>query len=200
MSKLVVVLTGGVASGKTQVSNRMAELGCAVIDADQVARDVVVKGSAGWQAVYERFGDTVLHENGELNRRALRKVVFNDTDALADLNAITHPRISKIIKSDIDQCDKNLVVVVIPLLTEDNRHEYFDRVLVVDVCEQTQRQRLQNRDQISKELSEKMLASQINRHQRLIIADDVISNQSTLQALNKSVELMHGFYMSLISI
>jgi len=197
MAKLVVVLTGGIASGKTQISNKLAKLGCDIIDADLVARDVVMKGSSGWQAICERFGVAVLHGNGEINRRTLRELVFNDDNALADLNAITHPRITSSIKSAIEQSERNMVVVVIPLLTEHNRHAYFDRVLVVDVSHETQHRRLQQRDQISDQLIGKMLASQISRKQRLKLANDVISNQGTLQALNESVELMHGFYVSL---
>jgi dephospho-CoA kinase len=199
MSQLIVVLTGGIASGKTQVSQRMSELGCSVIDADQVARDVVEKNSAGWQAVIERFGPEILREDGEINRRVLRALVFNDSDALADLNAITHPLIQASIKSAINQDSNQLIVVVIPLLTQTNQQTYFDRVLVVDVNENTQRQRLQQRDQINDQLTEKMLASQISRTQRLILADDVISNQGTLQDLQKSVDLMFGFYTDLVN-
>lgn len=198
MTQLVVALTGGIASGKTQVSNRMADLGCSIIDADLLARDVVMKDSPGWQAIHQRFGAKILQENGEIDRRELREIVFNDTDALSDLNNITHPLISSSIQSAINQSSGDLVVVVIPLLTRDNRHASFKRVLVVDVCEEVQYQRLQKRDQISARLAKQMLASQLSRQQRLHLADDVISNQSTLQKLYESVDLMHQFYVSLI--
>lgn len=198
MTQLVVALTGGIASGKTQVSNKLAELGAAIIDADLVARDVVTKDSAGWQAIHRRFGAKILQKNGEIDRRELRKIVFNDSNALSDLNDITHPLISTSIQSAINQNSEGLVIVVIPLLTKDNRHASFDRVLVVDVCQETQFQRLQKRDQINAQLAEQMLASQLSRQQRLCLADDVISNQSSLESLYDSVNLMYQFYVSLV--
>lgn len=199
MNQLVVALTGGIASGKTQVSNTLTDLGSAVIDADKVAREVVVKASAGWQAIVKRFGSEILHRDGEINRRALRKKVFHDSQALADLNAITHPLITAAIKTAIENTRHNLIVVVIPLLTAQNRQSYFDRVLVVDVHEDRQRERLQKRDQIDTPLTEKMISAQISREQRLKLADDVISNQGSLQDLNHSVTLMHGFYCHLLA-
>ncbi|MCW8870465.1 MAG: dephospho-CoA kinase [Proteobacteria bacterium] len=198
MTQLVVALTGGIASGKTQVSNKMAELGATIIDADLVARDVVMKDSPGWQAIYQRFGSKVLQDNGEIDRRELRKIVFNDAGALSDLNNITHPLISSSIHSAIIKNSDELVIVVIPLLTEDNRHTTFDRVLVVDVCEETQHQRLQKRDQINVQLAKQMMVSQLSSQLRLHLADDVISNQSTLQNLYDSVGLMYQFYVSLV--
>lgn len=197
MAQLVVVLTGGIASGKTQTSNILSTLGCAVIDADVVARQVVAKDTQGWSAIVERFGQKILHQNGAVNRQALKTIVFNDANALADLNAITHPLITESIKLDIDKSDKDVVVVVVPLLTTANRHAYFDRVLVVDVKEDTQHRRLQHRDQINAEFSRKMLSAQIDRKQRLTLADDVIGNEGSLQELEESVELMHDFYVSL---
>ena len=198
MDRLVVVLTGGVASGKTQVSNEMARLGWTVIDADLVARDVVIKGSEGWHEIVERFGETVLQPDGEINRRLLREMVFHDAVALSDLNAITHPLIAQSIKTSINQSVQKYLLVVIPLLTASNKHDDYNRVLVVDVAEDIQRQRLQQRDQMSHGLVDKMLASQISRQQRLKLADDVVSNQGTLQALRHSVALLHGFYVSLV--
>lgn len=197
MKKLVVVLTGGIASGKTRVSDKMAEMGSAVIDADQVAREVVVKNTPGWQAVRQRFGDNILDDKGDIDRRALRQIVFNDAEALADLNAITHPLIRSSIQSAVKAADNSLVIVVIPLLSKANNQAYFDRVLVIDVSEEIQHQRLQERDQISQRLAQKMVASQISRHQRLHLADDVISNHGGLNTLMQSVELMYGFYRHL---
>ncbi|KAA3642626.1 MAG: dephospho-CoA kinase [Proteobacteria bacterium] len=199
MTQLVVVLTGGIASGKTQVSDTFNELGSAVIDADIVAREVVAKDTPAWHAIHQHFGQEILLGTGDINRAALRKIVFNDGKALAELNAITHPVISQTIKSAVVKATTDIILVVIPLLTVANRHAYFDRVLVVDVGEDVQRHRLQQRDEISAEYAQSMLNTQINREQRLMLADDVINNDGSIQELISCTELMHGFYQSLVS-
>ncbi|MCX7544676.1 dephospho-CoA kinase [Marinicella gelatinilytica] len=199
MSKLVIVLTGGIASGKTQVSDTFKDLGSTVVDADLVARQVVAKDTTGWQSVFERFGDEVMQPDGELNRDILRNIVFNDPRALKDLNDITHPLISQTIKSHIEQTSQGIVLVVIPLLTKDNQYPYFERILVIDVCPKVQNKRLQQRDGIDWKLADKMMASQMTRDQRLLLADDIIVNNRSLHDLKRSAELMHGYYQSLLA-
>ena len=195
MNKKVVVLTGGIASGKSQTANYFAGLGCHIIDADQVAREVVHKGTSGWQALSDRFGQKILHPNGQIDRQKLRKMVFNDRNALADLNDITHPLIQARLMSMIEQSSGLLVMVVIPLLSEDSQIEYSHRVLVVDVPEQMQLRRLQARDDIDLILAQKMMAAQISRTERLKLADDIIPNRGTLSELKRAVKLIFDFYV-----
>lgn len=193
-----VALTGGIASGKSAVSDRFAALGVNVVDADIVARELVAPGSPALADIVAAFGDDVLAADGSLNRRALRERIFGDSTVRARLNAILHPRIRTTLRERSQATrEGSYALLVIPLLTE-NRDQYawVDRVLVVDVPRDVQRARLVARDGITPELADAMLDAQATRGQRLAIADDVIENVGTLDDIGRSVSALHGRYLA----
>ncbi len=198
MRKLVVCITGGIASGKTQVSNLFAEYGCQIIDADIVAREVVAVDSPGWRLILKYFGTDILTDAGEINRQQLRQIVFRDDSLRKQLNAITHPLIQESIGQQVRAVSAGLLFLVIPLLTEDNRYPIIDRVLVVDVNPELQLKRLRQRDVTTLALAETMIASQITRQQRIHLADDIICNNQDLIKLALRSEVLHSFYGSLV--
>ena len=156
MSKPIIGLTGGIASGKTSVATLLAERGAAVVDADQISRDVVAKGTVGLSQIVEAFGADVLTEDGSLDRARLGEIVFADTAARKNLEAITHPLIAaegmrRII--DLQSSDALYVVYEAALLVETGRHESFPALIVVGVSPETQLARLMGRDGLSEEFA-----------------------------------------------
>lgn len=192
-----VALTGGIASGKTTVSNRLGTLGALIIDTDVLARQVVAVGSEGLAEVVAAFGNEVLDEQGALDRRALRARVFIDPVARKRLEAITHPRIRDAVLLAVASCQAAYAVIVVPLLVEHwQAYRWVDRVLVVDVSRQTQVQRLLARDGITSELADAMLDAQASRGERLNIADDVLNNEGDLPTLLAAVDALHQGYLA----
>ena len=193
----VVALTGGIASGKSAIADRFAALGASVLDADLVARELVVPGSPALAEIVMRFGADVLDANGALDRGAMRARVFADADARHRLEAILHPRIRAALHARALTAAGPYVLLVIPLLTESGRYDWVDRVLLVDVPRETQRQRLLARDGIAAALADAMLDAQASREQRLAVADDVIVNDATLADLDATIVALHARYVSL---
>lgn len=196
--RLRIGLTGGIASGKSTVSTRFAELGIPVIDADVAARAVVLPGSAGLAQVAQRFGPGVLSAIGELDRRALRDLIFADPASRQALDALLHP----LIRAEMDRQAAAAVgpylILVIPLLVEGGRaRDRIDRVLVVDVDEAVQLQRVQARDGGSAEQARAILASQASRAARLSAADDVLLNSGSVAELRHAVDKLHERYLQL---
>lgn len=184
----VVALSGGVASGKTAVTNRLRELGAHILDADQISRDVVAPGTRGHAEIRARFGDVVLNHDGSLNRRAMREHIFADPDARRALEAIVHPRVRDALKSGATELGHGVVVLAIPLLVESGHYDWVDRTVMVDARTATQQARLMQRDQVDAALARKMIAAQAPRSRRLAIADDVITNDDSLDALHRRVD------------
>jgi len=193
----LVALTGGIASGKSTVAEQFAALGVTVIDLDQVARDVVMPGSALLEQLLRRFGAQLRREDGSLDRRALRDVVFADPAARADLEALLHPAIVARTAALSDTAGGPYQIIVVPLLVETDAASRYDRVLLVDCDEAQQLQRLQQRDGIDRARAEAMLAAQATRRQRQAIADDVIRNDSGLAELATEVGRLHQRYLGL---
>jgi len=193
-----VALTGGVASGKSEVARRFAARGVALIDADRIARELVEPGEPALEEIAQRFGAGMIDASGRLDRRALRERVFADPDERRALEGILHPRVRCTIRERAASAPGPYVVLDIPLLTE-SRGEYtwVDRVLVVDVPRTTQIARLIARDGVDEKLAESMLAVQATREQRLEIADDVIDNSGPLDALDRAVDALHARYLAL---
>ena len=195
--RLRIGLTGGIASGKSTVAQRFMELGVPVIDADDAARAVVEPGTPGLSEVLKRFGSGVVAENGELDRRALRDLIFSNPGARRDLEAILHP----LIRADMDQSAEQAVgpyvVLAIPLLVEGGSRERVDRILVVDADEAVQLQRVMARDGCTEEQARAILASQANRSARLAAADDVLLNAGTVTDLRQAVDHLHQRYLRL---
>ncbi|MCD9006603.1 dephospho-CoA kinase [Luteimonas sp. XNQY3] len=189
MSALIIGLTGGIASGKTATTQAFERRGIAVADADLAAREAVAPGSTGLAAVVEAFGEAALGTNGHLDRAAMRRRIFADPDARAQLEAIIHPHVRTLLQAECEQAGGPYAVAAIPLLTEGGRAAYpwLHRVLVIDVPREVQLTRLLARDGIDAALAERMLAAQAPRGARLAIADDVIVNDGTLDALDAAV-------------
>lgn len=192
-----VALTGGVASGKSTVERLFASRGIEIIDADHVAREVVAAGTAGLADIVEVFGTDVLSADGSLDRRAMRERVFADERARRQLEAIIHPRVREVLRQRASEVHSAYGMLVIPLLVESGDYAWVNRVLVVDVPREVQRERLLKRDGISRELAEAMLDAQASREQRLGVADDVIDNSADLESLDDAVERLHRRYLQL---
>ena len=188
---LLVALTGGIASGKTAVSDGLAKLGATVIDTDLIAREVVAPGTPGLERIVASFGNDMLNENGSLNRSGLRERVFADPQDRKLLEAITHPLIEGEVKARIAAADQaDYIVLVVPLLVESGLFSDADKVVVVDVPEDVQIERLTARDDIDDYQAQAMIRSQASRESRLDIADYVIDNRSSLANLEKQIQTL----------
>jgi dephospho-CoA kinase len=193
----VLGLTGGIASGKSTVAAKFAVLGADVIDLDNVAREVVVPGSALLARVLQRFGPHMQHPDGSLDRPALRARVFGDAEARRELEALLHPAILERTAQLLAACCGPYQIVVNPLLAESQARARYDRVLLVDCDVALQRQRLAARDGTPPAEIEAMLAAQATRKQRRASADDVIENNGDLAQLQRNVAAFHQRYLGL---
>ena len=193
-----VVVTGGIACGKTVVTNFFKELGVEIYDTDIISREVTAKGQPLLSDLAQRFGTDILDAQGELNRRALRLKVFNNQEALNALNALTHPAIMNELRHRIDASLAPYVLAVIPLFFEGHHQNIADRVLVIDVNEQTQLQRLIKRDGMDEDTARKMVASQVPRSFRRSHADDLIeTDDGNLDEIREAVIKLHKLYLTL---
>ncbi len=200
-------LTGGIASGKSTVADMFAELGAVIIDTDVLARDVVQPGEPALAEIAQTFGPDVIGSDGQLDRAAMRRLVFADDEARRTLEGIVHPRIraATIAKSRaLETCDgrsnrhtSGYQLIVIPLLVESDLKSILDRVLVVDCDIDTQVRRLLTRDAETEEQARRMIAAQSSREERLAIADDVIVNDGDLEETREQVAALHEIYQSL---
>ena len=194
----VIALTGGVAAGKTAVTQRFEALGVHVHDADVAAREVIEPGTPGLAAVVDAFGPEVLDDWGRLDRAAMRRRVFADPTARKTLEAIIHPRVRRWLRQRARAERGPYCLLAIPLLAENIEHyRWVDRVLLVDVPESVQVERLIARDGIDETLARRMLAHQASRTERLALADDVIENSGDETALDAAVAELHRRYLAL---
>jgi dephospho-CoA kinase len=191
----VVALTGGIASGKTTVSDRFATLGVAVVDTDVIARAVVAPGEPLLADIAQRFGQEIIQADGSLDRRALRRKIFTDERSRRDLEALLHPAILAEARRQLAAARGPYAIVVIPLLAEGGGHDWIDRVLLVDVPEAIQLERLMSRDGMDRSDAEAALAAQASRRERLRIADDIIENTTDREGLYRQVDRQHQRYV-----
>ncbi len=181
-------LTGGIATGKTAVSDLLRAHGAVVIDADLLAREAVEPGTPGLAAVVDRFGQQVLID-GRLNREALGQVVFADPLARRDLERIIHPEVRRLAATMEAEADADAVVVhVIPLLVETGQQNDFDVVVVVDVDPELQLERLQERTGLDSASARSRIAAQASRQARLAAADVVVDNGATRDDLRRQID------------
>lgn len=192
-----VVLTGGIASGKTTVSDLFAELGVPIIDTDRIARELVEPGQPALKAIVDAFGPECLAGEGQLDRKAMRSIIFSDPEAKARLEGILHPLIRAEVQRRVAELKSDYCIVVIPLFAGQGFYGRVHRVLVVDVDENTQISRVMQRDRVSREAAEAILANQIGRRERLALADDVIVNEAGFAELAAEVRRLHSLYVSL---
>ncbi len=188
-----VGLTGGVASGKSTVAALLDSLGAVVVDADLLAREVVVPGSAGLSQIVEEFGAGVLHESGTLDRPRLGQLVFADPEARRRLEAIVHPLVrARATEIESGAPEGSVVVHDIPLLVETGQTGSFDAVLVVDVPVQTQVDRMVRERAMSDPDAWARVAAQASREQRLEAATHVVENTGTHEDLREKVTEVFG--------
>ena len=200
MSDYVIGLTGGIASGKSAVSQRFEALGITVADADAAAREAVAIGSDGLADVVGMFGAGVLAADGSLDRPAMRRRVFADPDARKRLEGIIHPHVRELLHAACARADSPYAIAAVPLLAEGGgrrAYPWLRRILVVDVPEALQLQRLLQRDGIDELLARRMIEVQATRRQRLAIADDVLANDGPLEALDERVAALDRLYRNL---
>ena len=185
-----VGLTGGVGSGKSTVSRLLAERGAVIIDADAIAREVVETGTPGFDAVVQRFGDGVLRPDGALDRPALAAIVFADEQARADLNAIVHPLVDRRTVELMAAAPEGAIVVYdVPLLVESGLAAGFDVVVVVEAAVQTRLARLAARGLPESDARARM-AAQASDAERRAVADEVIGNDGSREALRAEVDAL----------
>lgn len=194
---VVIGLTGGIGSGKTTVANLFGDYGIDLIDADIIARDVVAIGSRGLCRIIEKFGNSILLNDGNLDRSQLRAAIFSDPHLKNWLNQLLHPLIREQMLADIDRATSPYCLLIVPLMVENNLQTLTDRLLVVDVDQQTQIMRTQQRDNVSLEQIKNIIAAQASRQQRLDAADDIICNNGDNQALLTQVAQLHQHYLAL---
>jgi dephospho-CoA kinase len=192
-----VGLTGGVASGKSTVSAMLAELGAVIIDADALAREVVAKGTPGLSAVVEEFGEELLGDDGELDRPAMGRLVFNDAGARKRLEAIIHPLVfERIVQLEEQAAEAAVVVHDIPLLAESGRADTFDAVIVVDAPPDLQVERMTGDRGWTDDDARSRIAAQSSREDRLAIATHVIENTGTREDLRNRVAEVYADVVS----
>jgi len=192
-----VGLTGGIASGKSTAAKFFGALGVPILDSDQIARDVVEPGQPPLGQLVERFGPSILTPDGHLDRPALREIVFSDPMARADLEALTHPAIGAAMEARSAAAGGPYQILIIPLLVEKNLSAHVDRVLVVDCEEQLQLKRLRAREGSTLEQARAILNAQAPRAARLKAADDVIHNDTDMNAVREQVAALHARYLDL---
>jgi dephospho-CoA kinase len=188
---LVIGLTGGIASGKSTISNMLRELGAVVIDADIVSRAVVSKGEPAYNRIVECFGNEILTSDGNINRKKLGNIVFSDCEKLKLLNQITHPAIIERINSMIKELreqHKEAVVLDAAILIEMGLHKYVDYVWLVSADRETQLKRVMERDKLSSKDAQNRINAQMTDEERRKYADAVIDTTQPIEAVKARVK------------
>jgi len=194
---LTIGLTGGIGSGKTQVSDYFAQLGVPVIDTDVIARELVAPGQPALADIAASFGQHMLTPEGNLDRRALRQLIFTQPDLRLELEAILHPRIRSEVEKRVNTLTSDWCLIVIPLLLETEQQDLVQRILLVDAPPELQVSRTVARDDVDTHEVENIIRTQVSRPSRLAAADDIIVNDGSLEQLQQQVEKMYQFYNQL---
>lgn len=192
---LRIGLTGGIGSGKTTVKNFFDELGAPTVDADEISHRITKPGQAAFDEVVALFGKESLDETGNLDRKRLRALIFDEPDLKQKLEAIIHPRVRAQIRDFTDRVDYPYCIICIPLLLETGAQSTVDRVLVVDAPEELQVARVSRRDNAEERQTRSIIRSQAGREQRLNAAHDIIVNDGNINDLKAQVENLHERYM-----
>lgn len=190
-------LTGGIGSGKSAVAAQFAALGVDVIDADQAARWVVEPGRPALAAIAEHFGEQVLQADGQLNRSALRELIFQSPAERSWLERLLHPLIAAETAQFLANAKPPYAIMVSPLLIESGQYKLTQRILVVDLPEKLQIERTMQRDRLSAEQVRAIMAAQTSRETRLSHANDILVNDRDLAWVEQEVERLHAFYLTL---
>lgn len=195
--KLIIGLTGGIGSGKSEVSLRFAALGIEIVDADLVARDLVMPGSDSLLAIADHFGPDILLPDGSLNRSHLRDIIFTDNAEKTWLENLLHPLINQRIRDLLSQSKGQYVILSSPLLLETEQYLLVNRVLVVDTSELLQVERASKRDAKQEAQIRAIMATQLSRAERCNRATDIIQNHGDLSELDEQIMRLHKLYVEL---
>lgn len=193
----VVGITGGIGSGKNAATHYFQDFDVEIVDADVASRRVVEQGTEAYDAIIDHFGAGVLLPSGDLNRRALRALVFADPDKRLWLEQLLHPRIQRWLQERLEAAHTAYVMLSSPLLLETNQYQLTDRVLVVDASEELQLERAMARDAASESQIRSIMASQMPRAKRLELANDIINNNGSMDDLKEQVEELHQKYLAM---
>ncbi|MGE7958981.1 dephospho-CoA kinase [Pseudomonas sp. NPDC089530] len=193
----ILGLTGGIGSGKSAAAQRFIDLGIHVVDADHAARWVVEPGRPALARIAEHFGDSVLQADGQLDRAALRQLIFEVPQQRLWLEALLHPLIAEEITAHLARAESPYAILVSPLLIESGQYAMTQRILVIDVPQPLQIERTLQRDGISEQQVQAILKAQATREDRLGHANDVLVNDRDLAWLHSEVERLHHFYLTL---
>lgn len=194
---LLIGLTGGIASGKTLVSDFFTALGVPVIDADILAREVVAPGSEGLKKLIDYFSDGILTSNNQLDRKALREIIFKNPSDRKIVDGILHPLIRQRSEEGIARYRDQgaaYIIYAVPLLVETNQVSRFDRVLLVDVPVELQIERIVSRDNTTRDQAQAIISAQASREERRAIATDIISNDKSVDSVREHVMHLHKMY------
>ncbi|KTC92886.1 MULTISPECIES: dephospho-CoA kinase [Legionella] len=194
-----VGLTGNIASGKSTVSHFLKRRGIAVISADEVARELTLANQPALIAIAKHFGKSVIHSNGELNRFALREMIFKDPKQRLWLEQLLHPLIRQLIQEKIKTSAGPYVIIEIPLLNSRSDYPYLDRVLLIVANHEQKVSRVMARDHSNQEQAEAILATQVNETTHRGFADDIVNNDGSLNDLAKKIEILHQQYLQFAS-
>jgi len=196
---LKIGLTGGIGCGKSTVTTIFKQLNAPVIDADDIAHQLVDVGQPALLLIQQAFGNDSLNADGSLNRRYIRELVFSHSEQKQTLEAIIHPLVYQTIQARLALLTSPYCLLSIPLLFETNKADFVDRILVVDCPVATQIERVQKRDHLSTERVQSIIDSQVSRAFRIAHAQDVIDNTQSTTELAQQVEKLHNLYLSLSS-
>ena len=193
---MIIGLTGGIGSGKTAASDAFKSLGIDIIDADMSSRRVVERGQPTLEDIQDHFGSDILDSENNLDRAKLREIIFKDPKERVWLEELLHPKIAQHIKDQLESSKSPYCVLVSPLLLETEQKSFCSSVLVVDVPEESQISRTSKRDGVSEEQVKSIIATQINREQRLKQADEIIINDGSIEELKEKILVLHTKYLS----
>lgn len=196
MAAWILGVSGGIGSGKTAATDYFQTLGICVVDADVVAREVVRPGESVLVAIAAHFGAHILQADGNLNRAALREIVFSDSAQRHVLEAITHPAIQQRLQQQCAAAQSPYAILASPLLWESGQVSLTQRSLLIDVSETTQLARASHRDGVSEAQIRAIMTAQWTRKQRLAAADDCISNEGSLAELHERIDALHQTYLA----
>tara|TARA_B100001250_G_C19720154_1_gene753435 strand:+ start:427 stop:1020 length:594 start_codon:yes stop_codon:yes gene_type:complete len=195
---MIIGLTGGIGSGKSAAANFFQNEGINVIDADNLAREVIAQNTPGFKSVVDYFGSNIIDVDGSINRSKLRQEVFDNEQKKKVLESITHPLVRNLMEERIKTSKSSYSIIMVPLIFETKSMSAYNRILVIDCDPELQLERAILRDNNSREQIQKILDSQCSREQRLSIANDVIPNNDSLDDLKTRSLSMHKFYLGLI--
>ncbi len=194
---LKIALTGGIGSGKTTVTDYFRKLGVPVIDADETSHEVTQAGEPAVQKISDAFGDSVLDCDGNLDRTALRNIVFADPESRKLLESILHPEIRRRMNEAASRTQSPYCLFSIPLLIETDQHTSYDRILVVEASEDRRRTWIQARSNLTQNEITAILSAQVSDQQRRRAADDLLMNDGGIDDLHARIERLHQTYLAL---